>query len=124
MKQPKTSRGFRIVITISVLFITLMVIFGLFFRKFIYWQTSTILLDESKRLFGQINKELSLNYLSTRKTIAQTIHMLGATSIDSAATLEERLAFLFHFVRQMGLTISFMPKSRKAVIAGDVTLQE
>lgn len=30
--------------------------------------------------------------------------------------------YLFHFIRQMGLTIAFMPQMNSAVIAGDVTL--
>lgn len=94
MKQQKNPRRYRILITISVLFITLVVLFGLFFRQFIFWQTSSMLLEESKRLFAQVNKELSLNYLATRKTISQTVHILGATPIASATTLEERLSFL------------------------------
>ncbi len=91
---PPSSRRYRIVVTISVLFIGLVVLFGLFFRQFIYWQTSQSLIEETKRLFGQINRELSQQYLTTRQTITQTVHMLGATPLVSATTLEERLSFL------------------------------
>ena len=94
MKQQKKIRRYRILITISVLFTTFVVLFGLFFLEFIYWQTSNLLLEESKRLFEQINKELSLNYQATRKTISHTVHLLGSTSIRSATKLEERLSFL------------------------------
>ncbi len=87
-------RRYRILVTISVLFITLVVLFGLFFRQFIFQQTSAILLEESKRLFAQVNRELSLNFLTTRKTIAQTIHILGSTPLVTATSLSERLAFL------------------------------
>lgn len=93
-KKPNSSRRYRIIVTISVLFMSLVVSFGLFFREFIYWQTSNMLFEESKRLFGQVNRELSLKYLTTRKTIAQTVHILSSTSIGSAMTLGERLAFL------------------------------
>ncbi len=94
MKQQKSFRRYRILVTISALFITLVVLFGLFFRQFIFWQTSELLLEESKRLFGQVNRELSLSYLATRRTISQAVHMLGATEISRAATLEDRLAYL------------------------------
>lgn len=94
MIQANRSRRFRILITISVLFTALVVIFGLFFGQFIHSQTSNLLLKESERLFSQINKELSLSYKTTRKSITQAIHMLGATSISSATNLEQRLRFL------------------------------
>lgn len=94
MKQQKNIRRYRILSTISILFTVFIIVFGLFFREFIYWQTSNLLLEESKRLFGQINKELALSYQTTRKTISQTVHLLGSTTIASATNLEERLAFL------------------------------
>ncbi|SHO46760.1 HD domain-containing phosphohydrolase [Desulfopila aestuarii] len=79
---------------ISVLFISLVVLFGLFFRQFIYWQTSNLLIEESKRIFSRINRELAQSYLTTRKTIGQAVHMLAATDLPNASTLEERLSFL------------------------------
>jgi len=79
---------------ISVLFISLVVLFGLFFRQFIYWQTSNLLIEESKKIFGRINSELAQSYLTTSKTIGQAVHMLAATGLPSANTLEERLTFL------------------------------
>ena len=94
MEQHKSPRRYRILVTISVLFTSLVILFGLFFREFIFRQTSSMILEESKRLFGQINRELSLEYLMTHKTISQTVHILGSTSLSSATTLEERLSFL------------------------------
>ena len=79
---------------ISVLFISLVVIFGLFFRQFIYWQTSNLLIEESKKIFGRINSALAQSYLTTSKTIGQAVHMLSATGLPNAATLEERLTFM------------------------------
>ena len=84
MKQQKSFRRYRILVTISGLFITLVVLFGLFFRQFIFWQTSELLLEESKRLFGQVNRELSLSYLATRRTISQTVNILGATETQQS----------------------------------------
>jgi hypothetical protein len=84
-------RKYRLLVTISVLFTTLIIIFGLFFRQFIYWQTSDMLLEESNRYFSQINEELTLDYLSTRKVVSQTVHILSRTAISTADTLEKRL---------------------------------
>ncbi len=41
-----------------------------------------------------MNRELSLSFLATSKTIGQAVNMLGATEISSAVTLEDRLVYL------------------------------
>jgi len=94
MKEQKSYRRYRILVMISALFISLVVLFGLFFRQFIYWQTSNLLLEESKRIFYRINQELSQSYRSTSKIISQTVHLLGATGICTATTLEQRFSYL------------------------------
>lgn len=94
MSHSTPLRRFRILVTISVLFIALVVAFGLFFRQFVYWQTSKLLTEESNRLFAQINHDLSNSYLTTRKTISQAIHILAATDLPKASTREQRFAFL------------------------------
>ena len=86
-----TPRRFRILITITVLFTSLIVAFGLVFRQFIYWQTSSMLKDGSQRHFTQITRELSLDYLGVHKAVAQTVHIIGQTSITEAMALEQRL---------------------------------
>jgi HD-GYP domain-containing protein (c-di-GMP phosphodiesterase class II) len=101
MRQKKPHH-FRLLVTISVLFTALIIVFGLFFRQFIYWQTSKILLEESDRYFSQINEELTLDFLATRKAVSQTVHILSRTEITSAVTLDERLRFvpMFHAALQ------------------------
>ncbi len=90
----KPVQQYRFRIIISVLFTLLIVIFGLFFGRFIFWRTSTMLLEESKRYFTQIHSELSLDFGSTRKTVAQTVRLIGKTPIATATTLEQRLESL------------------------------
>lgn len=87
----KSPRQFRLLITISVLFTILIVIFGLFFRQLIYWQTSEMLLEESDRYFSQVRDQLLLDFLSTRKTVHQTVRILGKTDIMFAGNLDQRL---------------------------------
>jgi len=85
-------RQFRLLITISVLFTILMVVFGLIFRQLIYWQTSEMLLKASDRYFSQVKEQLVLDFLSTQKSVHQTVRILGRTAIASADTFEQRLA--------------------------------
>jgi HD-GYP domain-containing protein (c-di-GMP phosphodiesterase class II) len=87
----KSPRQFRLLITISVLFTVLIVTFGLFFRQLIYWQTSEMLLEESDRYFSQVRDQLLLDFLSTRKSVHQTVRILGKTEIISAENLDQRL---------------------------------
>ncbi len=87
----KSPRQFRLLITISVLFTILIVIFGLIFRQFIYWQTSEMLLKESDRYFSQVKEQLRLDFLSTRKTVHQTVLILGKTDVITADSLDQRL---------------------------------
>ena len=88
----KSPRQFRLLITISVLFTILMVAFGLVFRQITYWQTSQMLLEESDRYFSQVRDQLLLDFMSTRKSVHQTVRILGRTAIIAAETLDERLA--------------------------------
>ena len=60
--QRKKPRKFRLLVTISVLFTVLIIFYGLFFRQFIFWQTSNLLLDGSDRYFAQVSRELILEY--------------------------------------------------------------
>lgn len=87
----KSPRQFRLLITISVLFTILIVTFGLFFRQVTYWQTSEMLLEESDRYFSQVRDQLLLDFLSTRKTVHQTVRILGMTEIIAAENLDQRL---------------------------------
>lgn len=87
-------RKFRLLVTITVLFTALIVTFGLIFRQIVYWNTSKMLLENSKLYFSQIKNELTLDYLKTRKTVSQSIHILGESGIITAENIEERVKFL------------------------------
>ena len=90
----KNGQQYRFRIVISVLFTVLIVVFGVLFGQLIFWRTSDMLLEESKRYFAQVHDELALDFSGTRKTVAQTVAILGKTDITTATSLEERLKFL------------------------------
>jgi HD-GYP domain-containing protein (c-di-GMP phosphodiesterase class II) len=92
--QGKPVQQYRFRIVISVLFTVLIVLFGLLFGQFIFWRTSTMLLEQSRHYFSQIHDELSLDFNGTRKTVAQTLSILGTTPVVSAMSLERRLEVL------------------------------
>ncbi|MFV0436866.1 MAG: HD domain-containing phosphohydrolase [Desulfopila sp.] len=94
MKERKKYPQYRILAMISVVFTALAVVFGLFFQQFIYWQTANLLFNESKRIFAQVNQELSQSYRATSDIIGQTVQMVAATGICTATTREQRLAYL------------------------------
>ncbi len=87
-------KPFRILVTISALFTSLLLIFGFILGQLIYWNSSKMILENSRRYFDQIRVELSLNYQSVNKTVCQTIRILGTTPVMSANSLEERLAYV------------------------------
>ncbi len=100
MKKAKP-QNFRLLVTISVLFSTLIIVFGLFFGRIIYKHTSNMLIGESKQYFSKINEELSLDFLATRRTVNQTVHILSRTEITSAKSLAERLRFVPVFLEAL-----------------------
>jgi hypothetical protein len=87
-------RHFRLLITISVLFTALIIAYGLFFRQFIFWQTSNLLLDGADRYFSQVSRELTRDYQKVHQTVSQTLSILEKTSVVSAGSIEARLASL------------------------------
>jgi len=87
----KIHRRFRILFTITVLFTALIVVFGLVFRQFIYWQTSKMLHEGSSRYFAQIGKELSLEYLGVYKAVSQAARIVGNSGIAESKDLPDRL---------------------------------
>lgn len=93
MKNDQTQQ-YRFRIVISVLFTALIVVFGLIFGQFVFWRTSTMLVEQSRQYFSQVHDELSLDFNGTRRTVAQTVRILSKTPIVLASTLEERLESL------------------------------
>lgn len=90
----QTKGRFKLLITISVLFTTLIVIFGLIFRQYTYSKMSEIILGESTKYFSQINEALSLEFSSTANIAAQSVQIMSQTGVGEASTLDERLSFL------------------------------
>lgn len=87
----KPKKRFRILITITVLFTSLIIFLGLSMREFVYWKSSEIIYESSDQYFEQIRQELTLTYESSTKTLSQTIHILADTPVMSAPNLEQRL---------------------------------
>lgn len=87
-------RRFKILITISVLFTGLIIVFGFTFRQLVFHQTSKMLIDTSVQYFEQVHNELKLNYAVVKTTVSQSLHIIGNDGIGAADTLEERLSFV------------------------------
>ncbi len=85
---------FKIFITITFLFTSLLIIFGLSFRQFVFWKSSEMILASSKQYFKQIHQELTQDFTLARETVSQTLYIIGQSPVMSANTLEERLSYL------------------------------
>lgn len=90
----KSIPHFRILITITVLFTLLITTFGTVLAVYVYEKSSTLLLKISEQYFDQIRQELTMDYKSMRKTVAQTVRIIAHTEIVNARNLEERLRFV------------------------------
>ena len=82
---------FKIFITITFLFTSLLIIFGFSFREFVYWKSSELILSNSKQYFQQIHQELNQDFKLARETVSQSLHIIGQSSVMTATTLEERV---------------------------------
>jgi len=87
-------KSYPLHITISTLFIFLVVVFGTILGVYNYKKTSDILLTSSDRIFDHSSSELSLNLLALRRPVAQAVSMLASSGIVRAGNLEERIPYL------------------------------
>ena len=81
-------------ITISSLFITLIVIVSLLLIWHSYAKTTEIILAATEKSFEQVAREVELNFEGTYKPAAQSVELLAFSPIVHADTLEKRLQSL------------------------------
>ena len=84
-------------ITISTLFITLIIILGVVLSWQSYRKTSCIILTTAGRVFDQITRELILDFNGTYHPVAGVLRLLALAPVTTAVTLDERLESLGTF---------------------------
>jgi HD-GYP domain-containing protein (c-di-GMP phosphodiesterase class II) len=84
-------------ITISVLFITLIIALGVVLSWQNYRKTSSIILTTAEQVFDQITRELILDFNGTYHPVAGALRLLALAPVTTAATLDERLESLNTF---------------------------
>lgn len=84
-------------VTISVLFITLVVVLGGVLSWQNYRKTSSIILTTAGQVFDQITRELILDFNGTYHPVTGALRLLALAPVTTAATLDERLESLGTF---------------------------
>ena len=84
-------------VTISVLFIILIVALGIVLSWQNYRKTSSIILTTAEQVFDQITRELVLDFNGTYHPVAGALRLLALAPVNRAATLDERLSSLRTF---------------------------
>jgi HD-GYP domain-containing protein (c-di-GMP phosphodiesterase class II) len=84
-------------VTISTLFITLIVVLGVVLSWQNYRKTSSIILTTAGQVFDQITRELILDFNGTYHPVAGALRLLARVPVTTAATLDERLESLGTF---------------------------
>ncbi|MGR9071862.1 MAG: HD domain-containing phosphohydrolase [Gammaproteobacteria bacterium] len=93
-KKFKKHRRYSLHVTISTLFITLIIVFGVVLTWLNYNKTSEILLNSADSAFDQINREIALDFGGIRKSVNQTVHFLSLSPIIHAEPYDERIESL------------------------------
>ncbi len=91
MNNTEPVTRFPLHLTISVLFITLIVILGALLSWQNYSKTSDIIRSSAARLYDQAATELLLDIQSTYRPVGDTLGLLALTAITRAGSLAERL---------------------------------
>jgi HD-GYP domain-containing protein (c-di-GMP phosphodiesterase class II) len=84
-------------VTISVLFILLVVALGIVLSWQNYRKTSSIILTTAGQVFEQITRDLILDFNGTYHPVAGVLRLLALGPVTTAATLEDRLKSLRTF---------------------------
>ncbi|MCF6250705.1 MAG: HD domain-containing protein [Methylococcaceae bacterium] len=93
MKTRNKSR-YSLHITISSLFVSLIIVFAILISWQNYRKTSEIIISTGNQVFDQINRELLLDLQGTRDSVTQAVDILALTPINSAGSLQERIQSL------------------------------
>ena len=97
MNARDTTVRYPLHITISVLFIALIVVLGGVLSWQNYRKTSSIILTTAGQVFDQITRELILDFNGTYHPVAGALRLLALVPVTTAATLDERLESLRTF---------------------------
>ncbi len=97
MNARDTTVRYPLHITISALFITLIVLLGVVLSWQNYRKTSSIILTTAEQVFGQITRELVLDFNGTYHPVAGALQLLALAPVTAAVSLEERLTSLRTF---------------------------
>lgn len=84
----------KLVVTISTVFISLILVFGIIIRQYGYHNTTRIILDSSKALFFQVSQELLLAFHARQDVMKQSIGILSKTGVMEADTVAERMNYI------------------------------
>jgi HD-GYP domain-containing protein (c-di-GMP phosphodiesterase class II) len=91
MNKQVAIRHYPLHLTISALFITLVVVLGVVLSWQNYSKTSDIILSSADRMYGQVTRELLLDVKATYRPVGDTLSLLARTPIVHANSLAERL---------------------------------
>lgn len=97
MNARNTTVRYPLHVTISTLFITLVVVLGVVLSWQNYRKTSSIILTTAGQVFDQITRELILDFNGTYHPVAGALRLLALVPVTTAATLDERLESLGTF---------------------------
>ena len=101
MTAPTTAR-LPLHITISTLFIGLILLFGGLLSWQSYNKTSEIILASAERVYMQAGNELQLDFRATYQPVASELRLLALSPAARAYTLDERLDNLRQFTTALG----------------------
>jgi HD-GYP domain-containing protein (c-di-GMP phosphodiesterase class II)/HAMP domain-containing protein len=79
-------------VTISVLFILLILVVGFILSFYNYRETSTIVISATNKLFNELALEVALNFQGTYSPVIQNVSLLSNTHAIQGDTLDERLS--------------------------------
>ncbi len=91
MNKPEASRSYPLHLTISALFITLVVVLGVVLSWQNYSKTSDIILSSADKMYDQVTRELLLDIKATYRPVGDTLGLLALTPLVNATSLPERL---------------------------------
>jgi HD-GYP domain-containing protein (c-di-GMP phosphodiesterase class II)/HAMP domain-containing protein len=87
----RTRPRYPLHVTISALFIALIVLLGVVLSWQSYSKTSDIIFSSADQVYDQIARELVLDFNATYNPVADTLQLLALSPVASASTLAERL---------------------------------
>lgn len=91
MNKQIVTRRYPLHLTISALFITLVVLLGMVLSWQNYSKTSAIILSSADQMYDQVTRELLLDIKATYRPVGDTLGLLARTSLVHATSLAERL---------------------------------